>query len=336
MAWFASQLTLLLVLAFLLGLLLGYLVWIWGWRRRVEDSVEVTTARRETAATPGGAPVENEAAVAARDARIAELEEMLRRRVAAVEADRDERVAALEAERDRTIEEREATVAQLVADRNRRIAAAEEERDELERRLAEQTARAAADRDERVAGLEARVAELRSALEADDDVAVITVVDDEDDDGGAVRGFAGAITTRAPSDTIELRSTDAAVTSDAPARTAAVPVEDELGQRASATGAADHAAAGLDEATVEPDDLTRVEGIGPKMQAALHDADILTFERLAACSEDEIRAAIAAAGMRFAPSVPTWAKQASYLAEGDDDGLAAYQDQLVAGREEAR
>jgi predicted flap endonuclease-1-like 5' DNA nuclease len=82
-----------------------------------------------------------------------------------------------------------------------------------------------------------------------------------------------------------------------------------------------------------PDDLKLVEGIGPKMEKALHNAGILTFVQLASASEQQIRAAIEAAGMRFAPSIPTWAKQARYLADGDRDGLRAYQDSLTSGRE---
>jgi predicted flap endonuclease-1-like 5' DNA nuclease len=81
------------------------------------------------------------------------------------------------------------------------------------------------------------------------------------------------------------------------------------------------------------DDLTRIEGIGPKMSQALRDAGINSFATLAATDEDTLRAAIQAAGMRLAPSIPTWPKQAEYAMQGDWDGLASYQDQLVAGRE---
>lgn len=81
-----------------------------------------------------------------------------------------------------------------------------------------------------------------------------------------------------------------------------------------------------------PDDLTRIEGIGLKMDAALKAAGITTFARLAETSEDELRAAIAAAGMRFAPSVGTWPQQASYAARGDWNGLAVFQSTLTSGR----
>ncbi len=81
------------------------------------------------------------------------------------------------------------------------------------------------------------------------------------------------------------------------------------------------------------DDLTKIEGIGKKMEAALKDAGIISYAQLAGSSEDELRQAIEDAGMRFSPSLTTWAKQASYAARDDWDGLDAYQEQLVAGRE---
>lgn len=82
----------------------------------------------------------------------------------------------------------------------------------------------------------------------------------------------------------------------------------------------------------EPDDLTKVEGIGPKMSKALIAAGIATYEKLANASNDELQQAIENAGMRLAPSLDTWAEQAEYLVKGDTDGLQAFQDTLVAGR----
>lgn len=90
--------------------------------------------------------------------------------------------------------------------------------------------------------------------------------------------------------------------------------------------------AGGTAAPATPDDLTIVEGIGKKMSAALVAAGIDTYAKLAASSEEEIRAAIQAAGMRFAPSVPTWANQAEYAARGDWEGLQAYKATLTSGR----
>jgi large subunit ribosomal protein L27 len=82
------------------------------------------------------------------------------------------------------------------------------------------------------------------------------------------------------------------------------------------------------------DDLTIIEGIGPKMAAALVAAGIDTFAKLSDSTEEQIHAAVEAAGLRFAPSIPTWAKQAKFAADDDMDGLKTYQDKLVGGREE--
>jgi F-type H+-transporting ATPase subunit gamma len=86
------------------------------------------------------------------------------------------------------------------------------------------------------------------------------------------------------------------------------------------------------ESRGEPDDLTRIEGIGGKMATALNAAGITTFARLAETSEDDLRAAIKAAGMRFSPSLPTWAQQAAIAAKGDWTALERFQETLVAGR----
>ncbi|GIW38372.1 MAG: alpha-amylase [Meiothermus sp.] len=82
-----------------------------------------------------------------------------------------------------------------------------------------------------------------------------------------------------------------------------------------------------------PDDLTRIKGIGPKMSAALQAAGITTFAQLAKAKPETLSAALAAANLRFAPSLSTWAKQAAYLAKGDEKGFAAYIQKLTAGRE---
>uniref|UniRef100_A0A7C3HTX1 Alpha-amylase n=1 Tax=Meiothermus ruber TaxID=277 RepID=A0A7C3HTX1_MEIRU len=77
--------------------------------------------------------------------------------------------------------------------------------------------------------------------------------------------------------------------------------------------------------TTDPqDDLERIKGIGPKIAAALQAAGISTYAQLAKTKESTLRAALAKAGIRRAPSLGTWAKQASYLAKGDAKGLANY------------
>ncbi len=66
-------------------------------------------------------------------------------------------------------------------------------------------------------------------------------------------------------------------------------------------------------ASAKPDDLTIINGIGPKIQSALRTAGYDTFARIAASNGDELRAVIEAAGMRLAPTIDTWPEQARAL-----------------------
>jgi len=71
------------------------------------------------------------------------------------------------------------------------------------------------------------------------------------------------------------------------------------------------------------DDLRRIEGIGPKMAAALQAAGITGFRQLAEASEDDLRQALRAAGVRMTKSLPTWPQQAKILA-GDPVAAAVF------------
>ena len=62
-----------------------------------------------------------------------------------------------------------------------------------------------------------------------------------------------------------------------------------------------------------PDDLTRIDGVGPKISDALIAAGLTTYAAVAAASEDDLRAALSAAKLRFAPTLPTWSEQARNL-----------------------
>ncbi|MCP2264184.1 helix-hairpin-helix domain-containing protein [Promicromonospora thailandica] len=102
--------------------------------------------------------------------------------------------------------------------------------------------------------------------------------------------------------------------------------------------AADEAEAAAAEAAEpepepEPQDLQRIEGIGPKIEAALKAAGYTTYAKIAAASEADLRDALATAGITFAPAATSWADQAQYLVDGDEDGLQEYQDYLVGGQE---
>jgi large subunit ribosomal protein L27 len=86
--------------------------------------------------------------------------------------------------------------------------------------------------------------------------------------------------------------------------------------------------------SAQKDDLTRIEGIGPKVQSALNDAGITTFDQLANMSADELTQIVKVDhNVRIVGDTATWPKQAKFLVDGDEDGLQAYQDHLVGGRE---
>ena len=80
-----------------------------------------------------------------------------------------------------------------------------------------------------------------------------------------------------------------------------------------------------------PDDLKRIEGIGPKIASLLQDAGITTFAQLAATGVEQLREILAAANLRIADPT-TWPEQATLAAAGDWEGLASLQGELKGGR----
>lgn len=79
------------------------------------------------------------------------------------------------------------------------------------------------------------------------------------------------------------------------------------------------------------DDLTKIEGIGPKIAEHLATAGITTFTQLTQASAAELKDFLAAGG--FDSQDPTtWADQAQLAAVGEWDKLSQWQDQLNGGR----
>ena len=80
----------------------------------------------------------------------------------------------------------------------------------------------------------------------------------------------------------------------------------------------------------EPDDLTRIEGIGPKVSGALQAAGITTYAQLAASDVDGIKKVLEEADpnlLKLAdPS--TWPRQAKLAASGKWDALERWQERL--------
>jgi|SRR5690625_2719846 len=80
------------------------------------------------------------------------------------------------------------------------------------------------------------------------------------------------------------------------------------------------------------EDLTLIEGIGPKSAEALTNAGIDSFEKLSKASEEEINKILSEASSSLAHLDPqTWAKQAKMAHEGKFDELKAWQDELDGG-----
>jgi predicted flap endonuclease-1-like 5' DNA nuclease len=79
-------------------------------------------------------------------------------------------------------------------------------------------------------------------------------------------------------------------------------------------------------------DLTVVEGIGPKINELFNNAGIKTFVQLAAATVPQMRKILDDGGSRFRIANPsTWAQQAALAAENKWDELKKLQDKLSAG-----
>jgi predicted flap endonuclease-1-like 5' DNA nuclease len=79
------------------------------------------------------------------------------------------------------------------------------------------------------------------------------------------------------------------------------------------------------------DDLTRVEGIGPKVSDLLRSEGISTFTALAMTSPERLREILRREGLPFMDP-GTWPEQARLAAGGAWDRLEALQDGLRGGR----
>lgn len=82
---------------------------------------------------------------------------------------------------------------------------------------------------------------------------------------------------------------------------------------------------------LQPDDLTIIEGIGPKINSILQAAGVNTFTQLAALEPQRITEILTAGGIRLADP-KTWPEQARLAAAGEMEKLHAYQDTLKGGR----
>jgi large subunit ribosomal protein L17 len=82
-----------------------------------------------------------------------------------------------------------------------------------------------------------------------------------------------------------------------------------------------------------PDDLQKIEGIGPEIAALLQEAGITTFAQLANTGTGQLQQILEKGGSRFNRADPTtWPEQAALAAAGKWAEFEALHRQLQGGR----
>jgi large subunit ribosomal protein L21 len=100
-----------------------------------------------------------------------------------------------------------------------------------------------------------------------------------------------------------------------------------------APGAKSEKPASAKKSKTAGDDLTIVEGIGPKVAELFNAAGIATLAQLATKSEADLKAILEPKGGIYATMEPaTWPKQAELAAAGKFDELKKWQDELNGGK----
>jgi predicted flap endonuclease-1-like 5' DNA nuclease len=80
-----------------------------------------------------------------------------------------------------------------------------------------------------------------------------------------------------------------------------------------------------------PDDLTLLEGIGPKVNSILASAGITSFSQLAETDVNKLKEILDAAGFKYMDPT-TWPDQARFLAEGKNEDFEKLVSSLKGGR----
>ncbi len=85
--------------------------------------------------------------------------------------------------------------------------------------------------------------------------------------------------------------------------------------------------------TIKENDLTLIEGIGPKIQELFHNNDIKTWDDLAKTSIEKCQEVLNSGGDSFRIHTPkTWPDQAKYAAQGRWKALFDWQEKLDGGK----
>jgi predicted flap endonuclease-1-like 5' DNA nuclease len=358
--WFVTQSLVIIILAFLLGLLVGGLYWGRQWRRvRFDESDAIGSitsrhqgdlrvrqlalgSRDDEITRLTGLLTEAETATGAHQGALAEQDELLARRQAALAqqaAALGGQAAAL-ADRDAALADRDAALLQqdsVLADREALIAGKDAALTDLDALLSE--------RDTVLTERELQIARLSGLLAAADALAGRRQVELATLRAALTDANRQLARSSAPLPTVDRAAgAPAQLNADAGAGSEpAVATAGTAGARTTGTGTAGTAtadrprtrgrrsAALIDIAAAESqDDLRRIEGVGPRIATALNLAGIHTFDGLAETDELTLKTAIGSAGLSFAPSLTSWSRQARLLAAGDEAGFLALIERLAS------
>jgi len=99
-----------------------------------------------------------------------------------------------------------------------------------------------------------------------------------------------------------------------------------------AVEAAPEPAAKVAAASVVADDLTKIEGIGPKISGLMKDSGVATFAAMAETSVERLQEILDGADFRAIANPSTWPEQAGLAAKGEWEALEKLQDELDGGR----
>ncbi len=113
-----------------------------------------------------------------------------------------------------------------------------------------------------------------------------------------------------------------------------VKVEAKKEKKPAKKEAAPKKAPAKSKSTKGDDDLTKIEGVGPKAAEALSNAGLDTFAKVAKAKADKMKEILTEASSRMAHLDPTsWPKQAKMAADGKWDALKEWQDSVKGGVE---
>jgi predicted flap endonuclease-1-like 5' DNA nuclease len=84
-------------------------------------------------------------------------------------------------------------------------------------------------------------------------------------------------------------------------------------------------------APIKPDDLKKIEGIGPKVAEILNQAGIMTFQQMVEAGAEKLETLLDEAGLQMIDA-DTWPEQAKLAATGDWEALKTLQDELKGGK----